>query len=276
MGAIYHQHNHPSRDYAQVPNAWARDRRLSRAARGLLVELLSHRDGWEISMRRLADAGPEGTAAIRAAVNQLRTLGYLQTPEARRTDGTYDRDWILTDPPSPGPIFATRREEIPDPTASGSPPVDNRMRSADDGRSAPLREDQAEKTRAEPQPSKPQEGRPDAASREQQRYLRDLNILGGDHRPGPELEEMFAALTRAEADAEIREGRAALRRGADYRGPVRGQPSYDMLSPSGQRLADARGVPVSRERHPAANGSGRCVPADDVDDTNASGDAQFF
>ncbi|MFF1400584.1 hypothetical protein ACFVZD_43430 [Streptomyces sp. NPDC058287] len=44
--------------YTTVFNQAVRDRRLSRRARGLLVELLSHRDGYGVSLALLLKAGP--------------------------------------------------------------------------------------------------------------------------------------------------------------------------------------------------------------------------
>lgn len=63
--------------FTQVPNAWLRDRRLSRRSRGLLAELLSHRPGWRVSIESLSNAGPEGLHAIRGAIAELEKHGYL-------------------------------------------------------------------------------------------------------------------------------------------------------------------------------------------------------
>lgn len=65
------------RNFTQVFNAAARDRRLSRRARGLLVELLSHSDGYGVSVEGLVKLGPEGRDAIRSAIAELEKYGYL-------------------------------------------------------------------------------------------------------------------------------------------------------------------------------------------------------
>lgn len=72
--------------FTQVPNAWVRDKRLSRRARGLLVELLSHSIGWEITIDSLMEVGPEGRDALRAAIKELEACGYLKR-DRQRTDG---------------------------------------------------------------------------------------------------------------------------------------------------------------------------------------------
>lgn len=65
------------RNFTQVFNAAARDKRLSRRARGLLVELLSHSDGYGVSVEGLVKLGPEGRDAIRSAIAELEKYGYL-------------------------------------------------------------------------------------------------------------------------------------------------------------------------------------------------------
>lgn len=67
-----------SRDYTQLPNAWLRDGRLSYRARGVLAEIMTNRDGWDISEEKLVQNGPEGRKAIRAAIKELVEHGYLR------------------------------------------------------------------------------------------------------------------------------------------------------------------------------------------------------
>lgn len=84
-----------------VGNDAARDRRLSLKARGLLLYLLSHRDGWTLSIDRLARQMDEGKAAIRGAVHELEALGYLTREQTRGQDGLAGHSvWLVTDSPS--------------------------------------------------------------------------------------------------------------------------------------------------------------------------------
>lgn len=71
------------RNFTQVFNAAIRDRRLSRRARGLLFELLSHRNGYGVSVPALVAAGPEGREAIRSALTELERYGYLHRAQER-------------------------------------------------------------------------------------------------------------------------------------------------------------------------------------------------
>ncbi|MEV7815593.1 MULTISPECIES: helix-turn-helix domain-containing protein [Streptomyces] len=70
-------------DFTQVFNKAVRDTRLSRRARGLLVELLSHRDGYGVSIELLVKQGPEGRDAIRGALDELEKHGYLHRTRER-------------------------------------------------------------------------------------------------------------------------------------------------------------------------------------------------
>lgn len=85
--------------YTQVPNQWVRDTRLSRKARGLLVELMSHRVGWDITIESLVKGGPEGRDGIRATLQELEAAGYLRRERERREDGTLaGTDYEIVDP----------------------------------------------------------------------------------------------------------------------------------------------------------------------------------
>ncbi|WIA97644.1 hypothetical protein [Curtobacterium sp. MCBA15_004] len=85
--------------YVQVPNDWARDERLSRRAKGMLVELMSHRVGWHITIAALQRTGPEGRDAIRTVVNELAALGYLRRVQGRGDGGRFNEvEYELSEP----------------------------------------------------------------------------------------------------------------------------------------------------------------------------------
>lgn len=69
--------------FVQVPNAWVRDTRLSRRARGLLVELLSHKEGFTQNFAALQKAGPEGREALQSTIRELKKFGYLAIVQGR-------------------------------------------------------------------------------------------------------------------------------------------------------------------------------------------------
>lgn len=87
------------RDFTMVHNAALRDRRLTRRARGLLVEVLSHRAGFSISEASLVAAGPEGRDAVRKALRELETYGYLHREQGRAGGRFGETVFRLTDMP---------------------------------------------------------------------------------------------------------------------------------------------------------------------------------
>ncbi|KQX07200.1 MULTISPECIES: hypothetical protein [unclassified Leifsonia] len=91
------------RDFTQIPNAWLRDIRLSRRAKGLLAELMTHRVGWHISIASLQAAGTEGRDAIRKAIAELASLGYLEVSQARGGRGRFNEvEYELSEPTGVG------------------------------------------------------------------------------------------------------------------------------------------------------------------------------
>lgn len=86
--------------FVQIPNAWLRDKRLTRKARGLLAELLTHRVGWIVTVEALSEGGPEGRDAIMTALAELERFGYLQR-ERERDEGGRLRGarYSITEPP---------------------------------------------------------------------------------------------------------------------------------------------------------------------------------
>jgi len=86
--------------FTRIYNLAARDKRLSRRARGLLVEILSHRDGFGISMAALLANGPEGRDALTAALKELEVFGYLHRARERNELGQLgDTRFMITDMP---------------------------------------------------------------------------------------------------------------------------------------------------------------------------------
>lgn len=87
--------------YTQVPNAWLRDRRLSYRATGILAEIMSHKVGWNIGVKTLADRAKEGIDAIRSAVNELEQFGYLKRYQTREGTAFAEVIWETCDPSLP-------------------------------------------------------------------------------------------------------------------------------------------------------------------------------
>lgn len=92
----------PSDNFVMISNQWVRDRRLGWKARGILTWLASHTVGFKISETSIVNAGPEGKAAVRAAVRELEELGYLVRTQQRVSHGKFGTvDYVLCDPWAP-------------------------------------------------------------------------------------------------------------------------------------------------------------------------------
>ena len=87
--------------FTQVPNETARDKALSFRARGLLLYLLSHDDGWSTSADRLRHEATEGRDAINTALRELVTFGYLVRTRKQDAKGRWDWAHYIYDTPQP-------------------------------------------------------------------------------------------------------------------------------------------------------------------------------
>lgn len=94
MSVIFKAGRRPHAEYAMLPNAAARDERLSFRARGILLMLASHADGFYLTTEDAARQGKEGVKAVRTAYQELEAAGYLrrvktQDAQGRRVLHTY-------------------------------------------------------------------------------------------------------------------------------------------------------------------------------------------
>lgn len=106
--------------FTQIPNAWMRDERLTRKARGVLAEIMTHRVGWHVSVNGLVKAGPEGRDAIKAALVELKDAGYLQVSQTRGERGRWNEvEYELCDPSTADGFSVTGGLSGSGPAASG-------------------------------------------------------------------------------------------------------------------------------------------------------------
>jgi hypothetical protein len=127
--------------FTMVRNEWARDRRISAKARGLLVYLLSHSDGYRCSQAQIIHDHADGKDAVRSGLGELEATGYLTRTRTRTDGGQWgETDYVLADPfdaagqlrPTPGretrPLAAVGEREIHQGglSAAGNPPRETR------------------------------------------------------------------------------------------------------------------------------------------------------
>lgn len=91
----------PDHSFLIIRNAVVRDAELSYRASGLLGDILSRPDNWVVSAERLAAARPkkEGVKAIRTALKELETAGYLKRVRAQGADGKFSWSQAFFDVP---------------------------------------------------------------------------------------------------------------------------------------------------------------------------------
>jgi hypothetical protein len=97
-----------SQQFVVVHNRVARDGRLRRDARGLLVELLSLAPGTRVTADMLAEDGPEGRDAIRRMLRDLEEFGYIERRKHQDERGRWSTRLIVRETPpeteNPSPV----------------------------------------------------------------------------------------------------------------------------------------------------------------------------
>ena len=72
--------------FTQIPNDWVRDDRLSLEARGLIAQIMSHRPGWNLSIKSLAARNRIGRDKVKRILDELLKHGYLERSEKQGHD----------------------------------------------------------------------------------------------------------------------------------------------------------------------------------------------
>lgn len=117
----------PRHEFTQIPNAALRDYRLSWRARGLLAELLSYPPGYEITVDELVKRARrqggrvEGRDAMRAAVRELKAVGYITSTKRQDERGRWITEVEVGDDPAYELPNPTLPEDAPPPPERVSP-----------------------------------------------------------------------------------------------------------------------------------------------------------
>jgi hypothetical protein len=92
--------SNPETEYTKLANSFLQDSRLSYEARGLLAELLSRPDDWEVTVVAIVKSGPAGRDKVYRIMRELESHGYATTRKERREDGAFRKhEYVVTDDP---------------------------------------------------------------------------------------------------------------------------------------------------------------------------------
>jgi len=84
--ALIRGHHDFDDHFTQIPNDWIRDDRLTLEARGLLAQIMSHKPGWNMSIKSIAARNNVGRDKVRRILTELLTFGYLERSDKQAHD----------------------------------------------------------------------------------------------------------------------------------------------------------------------------------------------
>lgn len=103
-----------NKNYTVMSNQHLRDKRLSLKARGLLSTVLSLPEDWEYSIAGLVAICKESETAMKSAINELKTLGYLEITKERNEKGHFEYIYTFNEnPPLENPTVEKPEVENP-------------------------------------------------------------------------------------------------------------------------------------------------------------------
>ena len=101
MGVIRVEHN---ANYTTMSNYHLRDGRLSLRAMGLMSKMLSLPDDWDYTVAGLAAICKEGRDAVRKALQELESAGYLIREQTRKGGSFSTNDYTLYEESKASPL----------------------------------------------------------------------------------------------------------------------------------------------------------------------------
>jgi len=75
------------RDFTVIPNSWVRNSSLSPAANYLLIYLMTHEVGYEITFGQMQRETGLGIKGLRAALTELQNKGWLEMERTQKSNG---------------------------------------------------------------------------------------------------------------------------------------------------------------------------------------------
>ena len=86
-------------NYTVVSNSMIRDERLSLKAKGLMTFILSLPDDWDYNLEGLAHMNKDGIYAVREAVKELESYGYIIRKRVRKEGRLGGAEYTIVEEP---------------------------------------------------------------------------------------------------------------------------------------------------------------------------------
>lgn len=214
------------------------DNRISYRARGILASVLSRPQDWTSSAARLARQSPtEGRDAIRTALIELESVGYLVRIRSQNERGQWEWSWDISDDPT---LFAQKTADEPDtsPQVTDIPAGQPTDGSSVDGSPVSGPSASGSPEHGKPGPSKGSRGTGGRSTGSRRNPPRppDGALLGPD---GTVLDAELALVEPSAVEAVVEAYCAAYRRA----GGVPTKQTRAIIARSCKRLMTADGVP---------------------------------
>lgn len=110
---IFEQGPRPEDSYTMISNRLARESNMSLQAKGIYIFMRSHRSGWSMNVRSVADALGVSKDTVSKYINELIEFGYIQREQAQGSDGQFgDVRYLILSEPSPNSPDTVNQDSI--------------------------------------------------------------------------------------------------------------------------------------------------------------------
>lgn len=91
----------PESSFVMIPNDWVRDPKLSFKAKGLLAYLLTHEEGYDLTIEQIVAETADSRNSVYRTLNSLIEAGYLTRKRSRDERGRLTQWTYVIGPTSP-------------------------------------------------------------------------------------------------------------------------------------------------------------------------------
>lgn len=114
--AVFKQGPRPEDHYTMIANQLARDASLALRTKGVYLFMRSHRDGWHMTVERIAKALGVSKDTISKSIKELEEAGYIIRDQAKGKDGKFSSiEYMILSEPHPENSYTDKPDtETPD------------------------------------------------------------------------------------------------------------------------------------------------------------------